>query len=339
MPDSTIRGSNPTPSPLPTNNSTPIETNAPVVSPKPVDKDTKTESASTKPQVNNQHGAAMKSDKTAVGNYKQNELNQKLAAGKAQIKEYPPQAGNKELDKIHVARYKTEDQTTTQFPNGVKYKQIKTSTTHSNDIRQDSSNKVRLQKAGSDVATEIEAPPGGKVSTEKDGRTIISNAKGKQVATVDKDGTLHSESKQGNYTQTPDGKIKFEQTHKGDLNTLRKAGTVDPSNYENYGITTHGNRIRFPNGVEYIKEEPVEIAGQSSRPIPPAHGVRVYIPKDLGTMIEHHMGRERYPDLLGRTHGREILVRGDNRNMEIETPGGTFIVDVRDPIRFEPKKQ
>jgi hypothetical protein len=340
MSDFSVRGSSPSPAPVSTNNPETVEMNSPPVSHEPVHSETKIDSSSPKPPINNQHGAAMKDDKSALGTFKQNELNQKLAAGKAQIKEFPPQAGNKELDKIHVLRYKNNDQVSTQFPTGVKYKQIQTAATHSNDVREVSSKTVRLQKAGSETAIEIEAPPGGKISAEKDGKTIISDAKGKVVATVDKDGTLQTQSKEGKYTASRDGKIKFEQTLKGDLSSLRKPAHIDPSNYENYGITTDGKTLRFPNGVEVTKEprnENIE-APKIHHPLPPADDVTVRVPKDLGLMRETFSGQNRYPDIEGWAHGGERLVDGTKNFLTIETPGGTFHYSPTQGIDFSPKQ-
>jgi hypothetical protein len=57
---------------------------SPPVAHEPANSETKRESSPSKPTINNEHGATMKDDKAAIGTFKQNELQQKLAASKAQ---------------------------------------------------------------------------------------------------------------------------------------------------------------------------------------------------------------------------------------------------------------
>src|SRR5262245_39851543 len=125
MADSTVRGSNSSGSPLSTNYLEGIaETEPSGVSNNKSVQGLGTEAPLTKPALPKNDAAEKMHDKKAFGTFKQTELNQKLVAGKTQTKEFPPEAGNEQLDKIHVVRNRNQDMVTTQYPNGIKYKTV-----------------------------------------------------------------------------------------------------------------------------------------------------------------------------------------------------------------------
>jgi hypothetical protein len=262
------------------------------------------------------------------GPAKQKELNSKLATGKERVTDLRPDANNGELAEIQVHRQSNEDLTITHYPNGVQIKQ----TVHSGLIHPDSDsmvtngNKGVFQQKGSEVAYEVTAPPGGKVEINKEGQMVVSDASGKEVATMGKNGTVHVHSKHGEYAQSLDGSIRFTTKEKTNPGSLKKGGLVGPGNYEDYGISTNGKTIRFPNGVEYRP-------GDKTGSLPGLN-----IPRDIGNATIDAQGHQKYPDIVPTESidGRPV-VQGSPGRYEIPVEGGTFIINPKtDEITFQP---
>jgi hypothetical protein len=147
------------------------------------------------------------------------------------------------LASTNIEQKQTEDMTVNQFPNGVKF-------------------------GTGPGATSIEAPPGGKV-VDKNGTewgksvgqegagvksegTLVYDKNHHVVAEFDKNHVMHVHTKNGEYTETTDGKVTFKPTAgSGDLSALHKSGAVPSNKLENYGVSTNGSTTRFGNGVEY----------------------------------------------------------------------------------------
>ncbi len=135
-----------------------------------------------------------------------------------------------QLAKAGVTTIHTDEGDVHSYPNGVKVGRLN----------------------GNGIDHSIEAPPGGHSKENKDGSTDIYDAKGHKVAHMDKDLTLHVHTKNGEYTETPDGKVTFKPApgKTDDLSGAHKTGPVEKGKYEDYGISTDGKTVRFPNGVE-----------------------------------------------------------------------------------------
>jgi len=226
------------------------------------------------------------------GSAKQFELNQKLAVGKTHTTDFPANAGNGKLKEINVHR-QTGDTgetgeiqgTITNYPNGVKVKRAETNsieyhTQNSDPIKVDG-DKGSLKKDGSPIKYEITAPPGGRVDKNKDGGLSVFDDGGKEVARMDKNGNVEVHTKHGDYKEETDGKIHFSTKEKTNPGSLKKEGPVSSGDYENYGISKHGETIRFPNGVEYTPPdhatdyEEIKAAGTVRRIPVPAHGNKI----------------------------------------------------------------
>jgi len=99
---------------------------------------------------------------------------------------------------------------------------------------------------------ELEAPPGGTHTEQKDGSRIVKDASGKTGAKLDNEKTLHVYTKHGEFIEKTSGEVTYKPK---DLVTnwqsLHKAGRVDVSKFEDYGLSGNGSITRFPNGLEY----------------------------------------------------------------------------------------
>jgi hypothetical protein len=299
--------------------------------------------ASSKTEVNQQHAAQKKSEQNLSGTVRQNELNAQFASGPKRKRQFPANAGNDQLAKVNIHRQSNESETITRYPNGVKYKKFENHAMYPKDRQNLSSNKVELQKANKWTAIEVEAPPGGKITAQKDGSLSITNANGKIIASLDKDGNLKNHTKLGDYTQNADGKIVFVQKGKADLESLRKPGPIDPSNYEDYGIAAAGNLLRFPNGVEISRRPP-----DDKLTVPTHFGVyaekikenqlplEVRVPEN-GNSKTHRTSNGLEFD--GWTSNGNTLVSADRDGAYVPTNDGTFIVTKDGEVSFEPLDQ
>jgi hypothetical protein len=148
---------------------------------------------------------------------------------------------------------------------------------------------------------------------------IARDANRREVARMDKDGTLHVKTKHGEYTESPDGKVKFETKEKGNPADLHKPGRIPPNNYEDYGISTDRTTVRFPNGIEFNKK-----TRQITVPVEYYGGFR----ED-----KHYVG----PRTGYGPNGRE-LYKVEKDGLYVRTPDGTFKVGADDSISYEPKK-
>lgn len=139
---------------------------------------------------------------------------------------------NGKLSEYNVDRQQNDGTTITRYPNGVKY----------------------IHSEGG-PAVQVEPPPGGSVGTDQQGRMVVYDSNHKAVARLDADKTLHIFTKNGEYTETKDGKVSFKPSGpNSDLQSLHKDGVVTPAKYEDYGVSSDGKNVtRFPNGVEYDK--------------------------------------------------------------------------------------
>jgi hypothetical protein len=292
--------------------------------------------------VNQQHAAQKKSEQNLSGTVRQNDLNAQFASGPKRKKQFPASAGNDQLAKVNIHRQSSENEMITRYPNGVKYKKFENASMYPNDRQDLSENKVELQKAHNWTAIEVEAPPGGKIIAQKDGSMSITNAGGKTIATLDKDGNLKNHTKHGEYTQNADGKITFVQKGKEDLESLRKPGTIDRSNYEDYGITSAGNSLRFPNGVEISTLQPEDKLNStnfglySKRMKENQLALEVRVPENSNSKSQD---TGKGLELNGWTSDGTILVRADRNGAYIPTTGGTFLVTKDGEVSFEPLKE
>jgi hypothetical protein len=149
---------------------------------------------------------------------------------------------------------------------------------------------------------------------------------------MDRDGNLQVHTKQGQYSQSTDGKVIFQSKDKTDPGSLKKAGPVSPGDYEKYGISTNGKTLRFPNGVEYTPS-----SGKPS--IGPLSGL--HIPPDIGSVVSLDVGNQRHPEIIPakkESIDGKPLVSGHAGQMVVHTEGGNFIVDADGKVSYEPGK-
>jgi hypothetical protein len=281
-----------------------------------------------------ENAVQLKTEQNNAGTLKQTELNKKLSA--SSVKEFSATAGNDQLNPIGVNRQVLDGETITQFPNGVRITRSESPEIHSTDVRSSSGNPT-FQKAGSNIAINVVPPPGGKVDVQKDGNITIKDSSGKAVAFMDAEGNLSTKTKQGDYKQSSDGKIRFTQNGNTAPEALRKPGEINPKDFENYGITTDGEKIRFPNGVEYDR----------------TNGPRV--PAEIGKAYQDHAGHTRlvaesgigldgsrlyFGDRLTVNVGSNNLIEKhiDRGTYHISTNKGTFEISADGKISFEASK-
>jgi hypothetical protein len=131
------------------------------------------------------------------------------------------------LSSVNVERKLTDEGSLTRFPNG-----------------------VSVDTASDCVA--VTAPPGGTIGSDAKGCMVVYDSHHKAVAEMDKDKTVHVHTKNGEYTETRDGKVTFTPSGPvSDLRTLHKPGNIPQSKYEDYGLATDGKVTQFPNNIEY----------------------------------------------------------------------------------------
>lgn len=207
-----------------------------------------------------------------------------------------------QLSTFNVTRQVSDDGTNslTRFPNGVK-----------------------SDRGG--VAVGIEPPPGGSIDTDKSGNTILLDSSKKVVARLDRDDKeLHVYTKHGEFIEAKDGKITYKPADKvTDLQSLHKAGVVDQSKYEDYGMSKGGTITRFPNGIEYDSK--------SNRVIIPADHPNFYEQKnedDKGNVTKR----------TGYDGNGKILYTWDKDGLHIPTADGVLTKMNNGQIKFEPNQ-
>src|SRR4030095_5536521 len=132
------------------------------------------------------------------------------------------------LESVNVNRQATSDGSMTSYPNGVKIGRI------------------------DGESFSAEAPPSGKAHRDGARGMVVYDSHHKVVAKMDKDQTFHVFTKNGEYTDSADGKLAFKPSgHNTDLESLHKPGVVKPVKFEDYGLSTDGKKTRFHNGIEY----------------------------------------------------------------------------------------
>jgi hypothetical protein len=267
------------------------ETSASTSENKPIQDDSQVDAKST--TAFKQTSADAKAQKNYAGGTKQKELSANLATPPRTI-----QAGDNpvELSKINVQRDTTSEGAINRYPNGVT---------------------MERYKDPSVTMTRLNAPPGGSVESSN-GQLIARDANRREVARLDKDGTLHVKTKRGEYTESPDGKVKFETKEKGNPADLRKPGRIPSNHYEDYGISTDRTTIRFPNGIEFNKKTR-----------------EINVPAEYhGSFREdkHYVGPR-----IGKVDGREIY-KVERDGLYVRTPDGTFKIGADDTISYEPNK-
>ncbi len=288
---------------------------------------------------NQQHAAQRKSEQNLSGAVRQRELNAQFASGPKHAKKFPASAGNDELGKVNVHRQSTDNGSITRYPNGVKFKDYENIAMYAEDRIDVSSNKVHIQKAKSWNAIEVESPPGAKVTAQKDGSVTFTTSSGKTIATVDKDGNLKNYTKHGEYTQNANGEIKFVQKGKSDLESLRKPGAIDRTDYENYGITVSGDKLQFPNGVEISRKQPddqlnaTNVSMLTQRMKDNQLPLQIQVPENSSSISEiTNYG----PEFSAWTSDGTILVKADRDGAYIPTNGGRFVMTKEGEVSFEP---
>jgi hypothetical protein len=267
------------------------ETSASTSENKPIQDDSQVDAKST--TAFKQTSADAKAQKNYAGGTKQKELSDNLAAPPRTI-----QAGDNpvELSKINVQRDTTQQGgVINRYPNG-----------------------VTLERSKDNSIEKLAPPPGGSIESS-DGQMIARDANRREVARLDKDGTLHVKTKHGEYTESPDGKVKFETKEKGNPGDLRKPGRIPSNNYEDYGISTDRTTVRFPNGIEFNKKT-----------------------RQITVPVEYHGGFREDKHYVGpRTgygpNGRE-LYKVERDGLNVRTPDGTFKIGADDTISYEPNK-
>ena len=238
-----------------------------------------------------QQATEAKGQQNVMGNLKQMELHQKFAGSVPGIQgSNSPHA----LSNINVQRDKTQDGgEITRYPNG-----------------------VTLEKSKDNSMTNLHPPPGGSTDTTKDGRIVVRDANKKEVATLDRDGTLHVHSKHGEYTETADGKVTFVNKEKGSPADLRKPGEIPSNKYEDYGISSDGKTLRFPNGIEFDTKT-----------------------RKITVPSEYSGGFKEHGNALGQRTGtgpNGDLYKVEKDGLYIPTPNGTFKISAGDTVSFQP---
>lgn len=225
-----------------------------------------------------------------------------------------PQTGT--LASTNIEHRGTDEVSINQFPNGVKF------------------------GVGPGTMT-IEAPPGGRV-VDKGGveygkslgvqggpltahgeGTVVYDSHNKAVAMIDKDNVMHVRTKNGEYTETPDGKVTFKPASAADLTTLHHGGVVSQSKYEDYGISTNGNRTRFPNGIEHdARTGGITIPSE----YPNFNEQKKYDDKD------HLIAR------VGTDGNGKVLYTLDTTGFHVPTQDGTLSQNGNGTVRFDGTK-
>src|SRR5262249_5957626 len=111
---------------------------------------------------------------------------------------------------------------------------------------------VRVVREGGSV--KIEAPPGGSMSS--DGKTIY-DANKRAIATESDDGSVTVKTKYGDFTESKDGSVTFARNSKApadnNLQGKHKQGEIKKTDFEDYGLSSDGTTVSFPNGMRWEK--------------------------------------------------------------------------------------
>lgn len=200
---------------------------------------------------------------------------------------------------VNVDRQLTGDGAITRFPNGVTV-------------------------ATGGPAEQVTAPPGGNLAADGHGGMVVYDSHHKIVANMDKDRTVHIHTKNGEYTETPDGKVTFTPAGPtSDLRALHKPGVVAPAKYEDYGVSSDGNKTQFPNGIEYNPKT-------GNVTVPPEYPNFREIPQtDKDGNVT---GRSGY-DGNGK-----LLYTVDARGMHVPTSDGTLSQNGSGTVTFKPNE-
>ncbi len=224
-----------------------------------------------------------------------------------------PASKTASLASVNIEHSGTDEQQFNQFENGVKF------------------------GVGPGVHT-IEAPPGGKI-VDKDGKPVgsslgleggaspegakVLDAHGKVVAEFDENKVMHVHTKNGEYSETLDGKVTFKPSSKEDLSTLHKDGAVSNAKMEDYGISKNGHVTRFPNGIEYD-----------------ASTHKIVIPSEHGQNFHEDKKYSYKDDSLVATvgvDGDKVLYTQDAKGLHIPTADGTITMGANGAVRFDKK--
>jgi hypothetical protein len=199
------------------------------------------------------------------------------------------------LDSVNVNRQTTSDGSITNFPNGVKVGRL------------------------GDGSYSIEAPPGGKGVGD-----VVYDSHHKVVAKMDKDQTWHVFTKNGEYTDSADGKVTFKPSgHNTDLESLHKSGVVKPAKFEDYGLSTDGKTTRFPNGIEYNHQ-----THQLTIPAEHSDASQEKITDDAGRVTK----------TIAHDGDGKILYTVDKTGLHIPTKDGLITESANGTVTFESTK-
>jgi len=199
------------------------------------------------------------------------------------------------LDSVNVNRQTTSDGSVTHYPNGVKVGRI------------------------DGDSYSIEAPPGGKGVGN-----VVYDAHHKVVAKMDSDQTWHVFTKNGEYTESADGKVTFKPSgHNTDLESLHKPGVVKPGKFEDYGLSTDGQATRFPNGIEYNQ-----------------HTHQITIPAEHRNASQEEITDDdgRLTKTIAYDGDGKILYSMDKTGLHIPTKDGVLTESANGTITFESTK-
>lgn len=201
------------------------------------------------------------------------------------------------MSHFNVHRQREGDNTLTHYPNG-----------------------VEINRGG--PALGMEPPPGGSVGTDEQHRTILKDAKGKVVARLDADKTVHVYTKDGEYIEKPNGKIQFksnEELEGGNLWAKQKTGKVTKDKLEDYGVSTDGKTYKFNNGIEYTPG------------------------KDMVSLSSEHPNAQKNEerDAEGRlikttyTENGKVLFTRDKDGVHVPTENGVTTINQAGQVKFE----
>jgi hypothetical protein len=203
-----------------------------------------------------------------------------------------PETAAAALSTLHLDRHPSTEGVVTTFPNGVQSKR-------------------------DDGLTSLQPPPGGKVEQGPDSSIIVKDANNHVAAKMDKDGTLHVYTKQGEYSEKNDGSVTF-KGHDGNTKpeNRHQPGPIKASDYEDYGIATDGKTTRFPNGVDLDKK--------ANRVIIPAGGKE-----------EHETSYGKISKSTGFDQAGNVLYVWDQKGLHIPTRDGTITQTPDGNVTFE----
>jgi len=204
------------------------------------------------------------------------------------------------LANFNVTRQTTDDGSSlTRFPNGVK-----------------------SDRGG--VAIGMEPPPGGTVGEDKAGNSVLYDANHKLVARLDRnDKSMHVFTKHGEFIESKDGSITYKpQDNVTDLSTLHRPGVIDKSRYEDYGMSSGGGLVRFPNGIEFdAKNNKVVISADHPN-------FREDVQKGAENQVTKRTGYD----------GDKVLYTWDKDGLHVPTADGMLTKMNDGSIKFEPTK-